>query len=253
MLPEIKKTDENLTIHYDKKFPESTECEAYFCEYDGIPKVIKIFKNESAIENKINKIKLLKERLIDVKEIVTADAIVYEENPIGYIMPYIDGQNLYYTRSLNKMGTLEYYKELSRILKKLHELNIVAADFGKNILYTPDKKIIFIDHDNFSIDNYKIDAENIHLLKYKEKIKTIDEKFDNYLLNIYTVAEFKRIVANAIYLAYDQSPKKFRFRDQDITNIFKNTMNLGTSYNEELIIDKLNTKEDLKKIKTRIL
>lgn len=252
MLPEISINDKNLKINYDKKFPESSECIAYFGEYNGNPIVFKKFTKNNTIENKINKIILLKERLKDIKEVVTAEAIITDNDYIGYIMPYINGQNVYYTKTLDKLGMINYYKELSKTLKKLHELNIVAADFGKNIIYTPEGNVIFIDHDNFAIDNYKIDTDNKFSTTYKQKIKTIDEKFDNYLLNIYTIAEFKNFIANAIYLAYDQFPNKFKFKDEEITNIFKNTMNLSSSYDEELIIDKLNNEEDLKKLKTRI-
>ena len=41
------------------------------------------------------------------------------------------------------------------------------------------------------------------------------------------------------------------FKDKEINDIFNNTMNLEKIYNEELIIDKINSTKDLKKIKTR--
>lgn len=252
MLPEIKINNEDLNIIYDIKFPNSSECDAYYCTYKNQPKVIKIFKDNNIIEEKTKKIKLLKKRLENIPEIVTADAIIYDKEIIGYIMPYINGNNLCYTCKLNREQQIYLYKELSNILKKIHKLNIIAADFGNNTLYTPDNKLFLIDHDNFSIDNYNVNVKNFHFRLYEQKIKTIDEHFDDYLLNIYTIAGFKNILADVITCAYNQYPYKFNFKDQKITKIFENTMNLNETYNEELIIDRINTVKDLRKIKTRI-
>ena len=252
MLQEIRISDNDLNIIYDIKFPKSSECDAYYCIYKNQPKVIKLFKDNSIIDNKIKKIKLLKERLKGINEIITADALIYDKEMLGYIMPYISGYNLYYSSKLSKEELIFLYKNLSNILKKAHELNIVVADFGNNTLYTQDKKLYLIDHDNFAIDDYKVDAKNFHLQLYEQKIKTIDKHFDDYLLNIYTIAGLRDILADVITFAYNQDPYKFMFKDKKITKIFENTMKLKETYNEELIIDKINTTKDLRKIKTRI-
>ena len=51
-------------------------------------------------------------------------------------------------------------KELLDLVKELHKYNIVLSDYENNTIITPDKKLIFIDHDNFGIDDLIIDSEN---------------------------------------------------------------------------------------------
>jgi len=252
MLNTIDINNPNLKIYYAKQFKDACESNAYLANYKDNYKVVKIFLNENSIKNKINKMNLLKERLKDTKEIITADAFITDKDKIiGYMMPFVYGKKIHDIH-LNKGNKLWYLKELSSKLKKLHDLNIAAIDFNENTLITLNEKIYLIDHDNFAIDNYKPDKKNIFLTDYEKCVKTFDKHFDDYLLNIHTIALINNIADQYLSFCYKQNKDKFNFKDSEINSIFYNTMNLGPNYNEGFIIDKINDIKDLKKIKVKL-
>ena len=254
MLKKIKINDKELEIIYNWKFDESKEANVYLAKYKNKYKVIKIFKEQSVVDNKIKKILLLKERLKNQDNVVTADAFIADnKNVIGYMMPYIKGTNYYSEGSMNKKQKILYLKELAQSIKRLHNLNIVLMDFYSNVITDKDGKINLIDHDNFAIDELNVDQKNTFLYEYERHVKTFDKNFDYYMLNIYTICLLKNYVTHYIYSIFKNNPFDFNFKDNEINEIFNNTMNLGKKYNEELIIDKINSTKDLKKIKTRLL
>ena len=124
-------------------------------------------------------------------------------------------------------------------------------DFYSNAITNKDGKIILIDHDNFAIDGLNVDQKNTFLYEHERHIKRFDKNFDYYMLNIYTICLLKNYATPYIYSIFKNNPFEFNFKDNEINEIFNNTMNLGKKYNEELIIDKINSTKDLKKIKTR--
>jgi len=253
MLEKININNQDLNVFYNKKYKHSSESNTYFALYKNNEKIIKLFKEEENIENKINKIKLLKDRLKNTSNVVTADAFITDKDKIiGYIMPYINGKNKYYTEVMSKKDAINYLKELSKLIKRLHKLNIILADFHSNIITGENNNLYLIDHDNFSIDNLSVDKKNIYLQKYEKNINKFDNHFDYYMLNIYTISLLKRINTPSIYDLYDKNPLDFNFKDTEINNIFNNTMNLNKRYEEELIIDKIKSSKDLKKIRTKL-
>ena len=60
MIPTISKNDNNLNIKFDQKFIEGVEANTYRATYKGNPAVAKFFINKSCINNKVDKIKLIK-------------------------------------------------------------------------------------------------------------------------------------------------------------------------------------------------
>lgn len=54
---------------------------------------------------------------------------------------------------------------------------------------------------------------------------------------------FKSIYSNSLYI---------NFKDDKINEIVKNTLQLKKIYNEDLIIDHINSKKDLKKIRQEL-
>lgn len=252
MLKKIKIDDKELEILYNWKFDNSIESDTYLAKYQNKYKVIKIFKEQSVIDNKIKKILLLKERLKNQNNVVTADAFITDDKKIiGYMMPYVKGTNFYYEGSMNKKQKILYLKELSKLIKRLHTLNIVLMDFYSNVITDKDGKITLIDSDNFAIDKLDVDQKNTFLYEYERHVKTFDKNFDCYMLNIYTICLLKNYATPYIYSIFKSSPLKFNFKDKEINEIFNNTMNLGKTYKEELIIDKINSVKDLKKIKVK--
>ena len=239
-----KLTEKILT----KKTAEST---AHPFIDNGKQKLFKLFKEGIDIDNKTKKIILLNDRLKDVDFVITAESIVkYNGKVIGYIMPYINGQ-VFNSLSFRKKDNILVLKDISQKLKELHKLGIVCGDILHNILVDSNKNVYFIDHDNFSIDGLPIDTKNFFLQEYEKQIKTFDYKFDNYLLNILTLSIITKVQAYYINLYYNKNCENFNFRDDEINKIVRNTLNLNVPYEEDLIVDKIETKKDFKKIKTR--
>lgn len=251
-MKEISINDNNLDIRYDQKFDESNEADVYYGYYKGKPIVFKKFKNDRVINNKIKKIILLKDRLKDIDNVITADTLVYNHNGIvGYIMPFAFGTLLIDYPLQSKKKSIELLKKLSIELKELHKYNIVLSDYENNTLLTPNKKLIFIDHDNFGIDDLPIDNENKFLRYYKKHIKCIDSHFDDYYMNLLTLAHINKIAFPYIDVYIDYKKNKLVFKDDEINKIVQNTINLNSTYKEELIIDHINDRHDLKKLKTK--
>lgn len=252
MLKKIKINDSELEILYNWKFNESKEANVYLAKYKNKYKIIKIFKKQSVIDNKIKKILLLKERLKNQDNVATAESFITDDkNIIGYMMPYIKGTNFYYEGSMNRKQKILYLKQLAKLIKRLHNLNIVLMDFYSNAITDKEGKITLIDHDNFAIDKLEVDQKNTFLYEYERHVKTFNKNFDYYMLNIYTICLLKNYATPYIYSIFKKNPLDFNFKDKEINEIFNNTMNLGNIYNEELIIDKINSVKDLKKIKVK--
>lgn len=250
MIEQISINDSNLKIDKNLKFKKTYESDTYIATYKGNPKIVKLLKDKTALKNKIIKIELLKDRLSGFKEVITADYFITENSKIiGYMMTPINGELIYTPNFENKIDNITFLKNLSYILKRLHELGIVVADICNNIIFN--NQIYLIDHDNFSIDGYPVDAKDICLNMYESIIPKFDERFDNYMFNIYTIAALKNIEIPYIYALHQRFPQEFYFQDKEIRKIFDRTMNLKSSYDEELIIDKINSTQDLKKVKTK--
>lgn len=237
----------------EKRFElETRESTTHLFVENNKKKVFKLFKEGINIDNKVKKIILLNDRLKKIDFVVTAESIVmHEGKPIGYIMPYIDG-DLFDSVTFKKKDSILILKDIAKKLKELHKLGIVCGDLISNIMIDSNKNVYFIDHDNFSIDNLNIDTKTILLKEYEQEIKNFDYKFDNYLLNLITLEIITNIHTHYLKLQYIVSYNKFDFRDDEINDIVKNTFVLNESYEEDLIVDKIETKKDFKKIKTRI-
>ena len=214
-------------------------------------KVFKLFKKGIDVDNKIKKIILLNDRLKNIDFVVTAESIViYNDKPIGYIMPYVDGK-IFDSLTFRKKDNILVLKDIAQKLKELHNLGIICGDLINNIMVDSDKNVYFIDHDNFSVDNLSIDTKTLLLKDYEKKIKIFDYKFDNYLLNLITLEIITKIHTQYLKLQYTVNYSNFNFKDNEINEIVRNTFNLGESYDEDLIVNKIESNKDFKKIKTR--
>ena len=253
MIKTININDEELSKIKNYFFTENSyESTTHPYEFKGQKEVIKLFKSHINLQNKIKKINLIKERAKDLDFLVTADFFVENNGKIiGYGMPYIKGKPIDFARGTDKKQNIMYLKQLSEKLKKLHELNIIAADFNHNHIIQPDGQIKLIDHDNFKIDNLDMDSKNEFVKNYISKTDSFDKKFDDYFLNLYTISVITNI--NTLSLlkrnsyTFDRWPK-----DNEICSIIKNTLDLDENYNEDLIVDKINDKKDFKKLRKRL-
>ena len=219
--------------------------------YKDKKKVFKLFKEGINIDNKFEKIVLLNDRLKNIDFVVTAECIIkYNGKPIGYIMPYIDGE-IFDSLSFRKKDNILILKDIAEKVKELHKLGIVCGDLIDNIMVDSNKNIYFIDIDNFLIDNLTINTKTILLKEYEKQIQKFDYKFDYYILNLLTLSIITKIDPNYLELQYRINPERFNFKDEEINQIVRNTFNLKDVYEEELIVDKITSNKDFKKIKTR--
>ncbi|MBR6690087.1 MAG: hypothetical protein IKL65_02005 [Bacilli bacterium] len=211
-------------------------------------KVFKFFKPNIDIDNKTKKIKLLDKRLNEDDNVVKAESLVrYNGKIIGYTMPLVYGQ-MFNPLSFNREKNIQVLKEISKILKKLHTKGIICADIVGNVIVTSEGKPYLIDYDNFAIDGLPVDTKNIFLQRYENKVKTFDEKFDNYMLNIFTISIINR---TAPYYLFNRNGKDYPVKDKAINDIIIHTLDLANNYDDNAIVDKINSKKDLKKIKLK--
>lgn len=234
-----------------KLFSSGEESNIYLYIENGEKKLIKIFRNEQFIDKKMKKIALIKERTKKYDFVVNADKQVINNNKtIGYSMPLISGEEFcFFDRKLTK--NIRILKDLSNKLKKLHNLGIVCADFHHNFLIDKKNNIYLIDCDNFAIDHLGVDLYNKYLIAYRSTGKRLDKNFDDYLLNLFTISIITNIYTPYLYEQYKKNPHFFNFNDEKINEIIRKTFNLEKIYNEELIIDQINSKKDLKKIRLK--
>ena len=219
---------------------------------DGEKKVIKLFKPHVDLENKIKKINLIKNRTKNLNFVVTADFFVENNNKIiGYGMPYIKGTKMDYVKGSNLKKNIFYLKQISEELKKLHDLNIIVADFDHNYIIKPNDEINLIDHDNFAIDDFEIDSKNNFVTKYIKKTGKLDKKFDDYFLNLFTISIFTGRNILSVFHSNSYTFNKWP-KDDEICEIMTKTLDLDYPYNEDLIIDKIKSKNDLKKLRKRL-
>lgn len=246
MIPNIHISNTELEKMTKQTFGEGNESNTYIFEIDGEKKIVKIFRKSVDLPNKLKKINLIKERLKKCDFVVKPEAILRCNGKfIGYIMPKING-NVFDYINYSKEECLYILKDLSTKLKRLHKLGIVAADFHRNFIVDDNGNIKLIDCDNFAIDNLYVDSENIYLKKYNESIKYFDERFDNYLLNLFTISCLVRIFCPFLYDQYKSKPFNIYSKDEEINKIIFNTFNLHKQYNEDLIIDKIFSKNKIK-------
>lgn len=241
----------NEQINNLKLFSSGEEAKLYLYIENGEKKLIKIFRNEQFIDKKMKKIAIIKERTKKCDFVVKADKQVINNNKtIGYSMPLINGEEFcFLDRSLAK--NIIILKDLSNKLKKLHNLGIVCADFHHNFLIDKKNNIYLIDCDNFAIDHLGVDLYNMYLITYRATGKKIDKNFDDYLLNLFAISIITNIYTPYLYEQYEKNPHLFNFKDDKINEIIRKTFVLEKIYNEELIIDQINSKKDLKKIKVK--
>lgn len=215
-------------------------------------KMFKLFKDPTSIENKTKKIILLNERLKDNKSVIKAECIIKHKGKIiGYTMPFIPG-NQFNALTFRRKKNLEVLRKISKELKELHNHNIICGDLINNIIVTKNGDPYFVDYDNFAIDNLGLDVKNIFLQDYEEVVKIFDYHYDYYELNLYTLSILSRISPKYLESQYRHQTYKLSFFDDEINKIVKKTFKLSSFYREDLIIDKINSKKDLIKIKPRL-
>lgn len=252
MLDKLNFSNADLEILRKRKLSNGIESDIYLFNENGESKAVKIFKNNNTLNNKLKKIYLMNNRLKNCDYVVKAEKLVtYNNDIIGYSMPLVNGTD-FSMLNYKKCERINILKNLSNHLKRLHKLGIVCADFHRNFMVDENNNIFLIDYDNFAIDDLYVDIENIYLQRYKKNIKHFDKNFDDYLMNLYTISIITKIETAYLFWNYEENRREFNFKSQEINQIVENTFNLKKFYNEELIINQINSKKDLKKINRKI-
>lgn len=249
MIKTIEVNEEQLKKLTSRIIEEKTEeSTVHPFVQDNKRMVFKFFKQNVNINNKIQKIILLDERLDEKDNVVKAEALIkYNGKIIGYTMPYVYGET-FNPLSFKREKNIQVLKEISKLLKQLHSKGIICGDIVGNVIVSSDGKPYFIDYDNFAIDNLPVDTKNIFLQRYEKNIETVDEKFDNYMLNIYTISILNKV---APYYLFNRIGKDYPVKDKNINDIITHTLELRHSYNDEAIVDNINSKQDMKKIRPK--
>lgn len=231
---------------------ESMESTVHPFYYKGEKKAFKLFKKNIDVENKVVKMKLLNERLKGIDQVITAEVFIrYQGKIIGYIMPFINGK-MFNCLTFNRKKNILILKRVAEILKIVHKLNIVCADILLNVIVDDQGIPYLIDYDNFAIDDLKVDTKNLLLQEYELKVEEFDYHFDDYLLNLFTINILTKISSDYLKFQYRTNPSIFNFKDDEIRNIVENTLDIKDRYEEDLIVDKIESKKDLKKIKHKL-
>lgn len=150
------------------KIGEGAEGEVFQIDDDT---VYKYLKNRKTREDKIKKIKYLKninlEKFVKIKDIVS-DGYV----EIGYTMKLVKTNSFNNVKkalkddiSLNEK--IEYIKDVENTMKEAHNKGIVLVDmFYHNFLINENNNVIGIDIDNFQINGFENNCKPVYFLKY---------------------------------------------------------------------------------------
>ena len=238
----ILKIDENQLNqikNYNKVYYNSSE-NLYSFSKDGNVKFFKLFKSSENVETKLKKIDILNNRLKNTSNVAVTDSLLYYNGKIiGYTYS-LPNCILFNFLSDKKNTKIQILKKVSEVLKQLHKLGIVASNIATSVIVDNSGNIHLLNYDKFSIDSLPCDINNnMFYNKYKISIPNIDRNFDNYLLNLITIATINNIYIPYIYNAYDAAPWDFNFRDKEINGIVESTFHLNNAYNERLIVDEI--------------
>ena len=153
--------------------------------------ICKIYKKEKVTKFREEKIKLLIQHRIKVKNVCLPEYIAYNNSKqfVGYLMPQATGKELHISL-LQPMILKTKYENWNRIhltkvalnilykIEELHKYNIILGDINPgNILVDNENNIYFIDTDSYQIEDYPCPV-GMPLYTKKEKHNI---KYENYL------------------------------------------------------------------------
>ena len=218
--------------------PKYTGCESNIYEYNG--ELIKIFEtnNVHILYNKLLKLNILSE--LDSIDINPEKLIFLNGIFKGYSYKEKKDYSPINSLKIKRSEKIEILKMIKDKLEFYHNLGIIYGDLHQeNILYNG-KDIIFCDLDNVSINGFMFDKNNKYMEKYLTFIPNIDEKLDNYMLNLLTVSFYQKIEYSFIltYLQID-SMLSYKFNTKKNRQIVQDMVTLKYENFDELLIDNM--------------
>ena len=233
--------------------------EGYVYYYDGY--AYKVINNIS--DNKIEKIKKLKEKEID-NVIFPKDLFIKNDEIIGYRMNYVEKKcDMYdYIESLKTLEEkINFLTEIEKVFKKLHQEKILVIDLNpRNFIIDENNKINFIDTDNYYVEDLKNDINPLFFYRYyKLKVtKKIDVNFDRFQFFLFALDYLTKQKMNDkkfLYYIKDNTYLEEFIESLDIPRDIKDYMiNLGSENKEkDYLMDNLEVlkTKKIEKIKSR--
>lgn len=162
--------------------------------YEYKDKILKIYKDNVAKNEKLEKIK----RLINKKlpsNVISPKEIVYDKNNrfLGYIMDKVEGEELKKLSSkkflkvnnINSKDIMNMLIQIKNTLSELHKNNIYISDLNDcNILFDKNYNIYFIDVDSWTVDDIKCEVIMESFKDPKLLLNNFSDTTDNYAFSI---------------------------------------------------------------------
>lgn len=191
--------------------------------------LIKIFFDDSKIENKISKLKLLSEK--NTGMIKPLDFVAYEGEIIGYTMPYLKNYYPIDPFLLNRKSKKEVLRKLKNKIDELHQEGIIYGDFNNsNLLINDNLDLELCDFDNVAIGGYDTDLKSSISERYIKKFG-LDETYDEYMYNLYCVCLLDNI-HQALVLDYIMHEiHHFKRNNKEYLELVKNYVKLQDKNN----------------------
>jgi hypothetical protein len=180
-----------------KAGPSGGEGIIYFTDIPNV--VAKIYKHEKLDKSKFEKIKLMLTKNIECEGVCFPIACVYNSKNefVGYLMKKAQGKELqkcvFIPQLLKKTfpnwkknDTVELCITVLKIIKYLHDRNVILGDINpNNILVVSPREIYFVDTDSYQIEGYpcpvgtiNFTAPEIQRKRYDEFLRTLgNERF----------------------------------------------------------------------------
>lgn len=158
--------------------------------------VCKIFYDESQIENKLKKLKLIKE--LELYNIANPqDIVVMNKKIVGYTMDYIlydDKLSRYLENDHPLDYKIEYLKQLEELMKELHSNNITMVDTMYHNFLISNENLYGIDVDNYYVNGLKNNVApfavyDLYIDNVSNKINPDLDKFSNLIFMLHHLVE----------------------------------------------------------------
>lgn len=172
--------------------------------------IIKIFNttDKETIENKIKKLEILNSTNLLCKPIT----LIKKNNDI---IGYTEKSIYTYTTLCSVIMDFSKHEKIRQLIKikdkleMLHKFGIIVGDLSvKNILINKYGEILFSGLDNCMVNGLPFDTLSEVEKTYCSRVRDIDEKMDDYMLNILTMSYIERIPQEYIlyYLKINNLP-----------------------------------------------
>lgn len=186
--------------------------------------LIKIFFDDSKIENKISKLKLLSEK--NTGMIKPLDFVAYEGEIIGYTMPYLKDYYPIDPFLISRRNKKEILRKLKTKIDELHKEGIIYGDFSNNNLLINDNlDLELCDFDNVSIGGYDTDLKSSISERYIKRFG-LDDAYDEYMFNLYCVCLLDNIHPPLVLDYIKKEARLFKKHNKEYQELVENYIKL---------------------------